>query len=136
MKLAAKTLAAGVGAYTVTGVAAYVLLWGPFLAFLLLASNGPSVDFPWPPHAAVALLLVVVIVLNLVLAGTVVLVPIGVASWAGRCLGVPPAATLLVAATLLGITAIWFLQGLSVVNGCLTGVAFPLGGGRGFCNGG
>ncbi len=69
------------------------------------------------------------VVLNSVLAAIMVVLPIMTASWATRRFGGSSIGALLIAAMLMGVGAMWFLRELTMINGCLSGIEFPLGGG-------
>ncbi len=127
MKLA-PTVAVGVGTFAITSVAALVVMWGWFLLLLILSSHISESPVPMVIRSASF------VVFNVALGVLVVALPIWLASRGARHLGVSSIGALLTTAMLMGLAAVWFLQQLTLVNGCVSGVGFPLGGdGYGYC---
>jgi hypothetical protein len=114
----ARAVVIGAGAFAVTMTALYAMTIGYFVFW--------SSVF-WQPPRAVEI--TVFVVFNLALAATTVLGLALVASRGARRLGVSLFPGLLIGAMLIGFVAWWFLGLVTMVNGCVSGINFPLGGG-------
>jgi hypothetical protein len=114
---AAKAVVIGAGAFVVTMTTLNAMTFGLFVFWASVA---------WQPPRALEV--AVFLVFNIALVGLSVLGLVVVTSWGARRLGVSPFPGLLITAVLVGSASLWFLEQLTMVNGCVSGVAFPLGG--------
>ena len=118
----AKAAALGVGTFAVTMPTLYAVLYSTKVGYLLFWSS-VSIE---PSRATEVSMF---FVLNLALAAVAVLEPAWIASRGARRWRISPDPALLIAAILIGFGGIWFLRHLTTVNGCMSNINFPLGGG-------
>lgn len=128
MKITA-TIALSFGAFAITTVVAYIMVWGWMLLLLILSGHVSGFEIP------TALRYSVCIVYNVAIAAIVVLLPVWIAVWGARRFGVVSSiVSLLITAVLMGATAAPFLQQLTTVNTCMAGVEFPNSNYHGICS--
>lgn len=113
------TVAVGVTAFGVTGASLVFVLLSWQLAWFI-AYDRLSAELPY------GLRFGILIAFNLALASIAALLPLWLTHLGGRKLAISRNGVVFITAVLMGLTARWFVVGLTDVNNCVTGIAFPL----------